>query len=239
MASGFREYDQYDALGLAALVRRKEVTASELLEEAIARCERVNPTINAVITPMVDIARKLAKEQDLNLPDGVFAGVPFLLKDLLAAYKGVPMKSGSRFFADYVPDFDEEYTRRLKASGLNIFGQTATPEFGVTPSTEPELTGATRNPWNLEHSPGGSSGGGSAAVAAGIVPMASASDVVLSVFLPLAAVCLALNPRMAVCLQAPTFLKVGLAILLKTWCLKQCAIQLLRWMPCLVTTRVN
>ncbi len=174
--SGFRDYDQYDALGLASLVRRKEVTPAELLEEAIARCERVNPTINAVIYPMYDLARKLAEDQTRALPDAPFAGVPFLLKDLLAAYKGVPMKSGSRFFKDFVPTHDEEYTRRLKAAGLNIFGKTATPELGITPSTEPELTGDTRNPWNLKYSPGGSSGGSSAAVAAGIVPMASASD---------------------------------------------------------------
>lgn len=170
--TGFKEYDQFDAYGLAQLVKKGEVSATELLEEAIQRTERVNPRINAVIRPMHEIAKARA-EQD---QDGTFAGVPFLLKDLIASYAGVEMSNGSRFFKGYIPSEDSEYVKRFKQAGLNIFGKTATPEFGITPSTEPELTGPCRNPWDPLRSPGGSSGGASAAVAAGIVPMASASD---------------------------------------------------------------
>lgn len=170
--SGFKEYDDYDALGLAGLVAKKEVTATELLTEAIERVEAVNPRINAVIRPMYDIARVRAKEE----LSGPFAGVPFLLKDLIASFAGVEMTNGSRFYRGNVPSEDSEYVKRFKKAGVNIFGKTNTPELGITPSTEPEFTGATRNPWDTLYSPGGSSGGSSAAVAAGIVPMASASD---------------------------------------------------------------
>ncbi|HEX4856008.1 MAG TPA: amidase family protein [Limnobacter sp.] len=170
--TGFKDYDQYDALGLASLVKTGQVTAAELLEEAILRTERVNPRINAVIRPMYEIARQRAAEP----VSGPFAGVPFLLKDLIASYAGVEMTNGSRFYRGFVPSEDSEYVKRFKQAGLNIFGKTATPEFGITPSTEPELTGPCRNPWDPLRSPGGSSGGASAAVAAGIVPMASASD---------------------------------------------------------------
>ncbi len=170
--AGFKEFDQYDALGLAELVGKGEVSASELLEESIARAERVNPRINAIIRPMYDIARVRAKENH----DGPFSGVPFLLKDLIASYGGVEMTNGSRFYRGFVPSEDSEYVKRFKKAGLNIFGKTNTPEFGITPSTEPEFTGPTRNPWDPLRSPGGSSGGSAAAVAAGILPMASASD---------------------------------------------------------------
>ena len=170
--AGFKEFDQFDALGLADLVKKGEVSALELLEESISRTEKVNPRINAVIRPMYDIARARAKES----VEGPFAGVPFLLKDLIASYAGVEMSSGTRFYKGYVPSEDSEYVKRFKRAGVNIFGKTATPEFGITPSTEPELTGPCRNPWDPLRSPGGSSGGSSAAVAAGIVPMASASD---------------------------------------------------------------
>ncbi|HEY1059032.1 MAG TPA: amidase [Limnobacter sp.] len=170
--AGFKEFDQYDALGLAQLIAAGQVTPLELLEESIARTEKVNSRINAVIRPMYDISRKRGGEAF----SGPFAGVPFLLKDLVASYAGVEMSSGSRFFKGFVPAQDSEYVRRFKQAGLNIFGKTNTPEFGITPSTEPELTGPSRNPWDPLRSPGGSSGGASAAVAAGIVPMASASD---------------------------------------------------------------
>lgn len=170
--SGFKQYDKYDAFGLGELLQKGEVSASELLEEAINRALLVNPSINAIIRDMHDIARVRAKQNF----EGPFGGVPFLLKDLIANYAGVEMSMGSRFYKGFVPDSDSEYVKRFKASGLNIFGKTNTPEFGVTPSTEPELTGATRNPWDVLRSPGGSSGGASAAVASGIVPMASASD---------------------------------------------------------------
>jgi amidase len=170
---GFKEYDQYDALGLAQLVRAGQVTAAELCEEAIRRIERVNPQLNAVVTPMFDIGRQAAKEP---LPDRVFAGVPFLLKDLMAAYAGVPLTSGSKAAKNFVPDFDSEMVRRFKLAGLVILGKTNTPEFGLLAVTEPELFGPCRNPWNRERTPGGSSGGSAAAVAAGILPMASGGD---------------------------------------------------------------
>lgn len=166
------EYDQYDGLGLAGLVQRRECSASELLEEAITRTGLINPKINAVIRPMYEIARVRA-EQPLA---GPFAGVPFLLKDLIASYAGVEMTNGSRFYRGHVPKADCEYVKRIKSAGLNVFGKTNTPEFGITPSTEPDFTGPCRNPWDPLYSPGGSSGGAAAAVAAGILPMASASD---------------------------------------------------------------
>lgn len=169
----FKEYDQYDALGLAALVQQKQVSAEELLLEAIHRCDRVNPSINAVIYRMEELALRSIQQ---GLPKGIFQGVPFLVKDLLAAIKGVPLTSGSRAYKDYIPNYDSTMIQRYKASGVVIWGKTNTPEFGLMGVTEPELHGATRNPWHLQHTSGGSSGGAAAAVAAGIVPMASGGD---------------------------------------------------------------
>jgi amidase len=170
---GFAEYGRHDALGLAALVRDGEVTAEELLDEALARTAAVNPQINAVIHLMEARARAAIAQ---GLPGGAFRGVPFLIKDLMTAYAGEPMRSGSRLFRDFVAPADEELTRRYKAAGLVIFGKTNTPEFGVSNVTEPELFGPTRNPWNLERTSSGSSGGSAAAVAARIVPAANAND---------------------------------------------------------------
>jgi amidase len=167
------DYGQHDATGLAQLVAHGEVSAAELLECAIARCEVVNPHINAVIQPMYEQARAAVQT---TLPSGPFAGVPFLLKDLLAAYAGVPLSYGNRRLKSYVPTEDAEIVRRFKSSGAVIFGKTNTPEFGLVGFTEPEAWGATRNPWSLEHSTGGSSGGAAAAVATGIVPMAHGGD---------------------------------------------------------------
>jgi len=169
----FAEYGRYDALGLAELVRRGEVTPTELLDEALARNALVNPKINAVIHLMEARARESIAA---GLPDGPFRGVPFLLKDMLAAFAGEPMRAGSRYFKDYVPAEDEEITRRYRGAGLVIFGKTNTPELGLTNVTEPELFGPTRNPWNLDRTPSGSSGGSAAAVAARIVPVANGSD---------------------------------------------------------------
>jgi amidase len=171
--SGFEAYDQYDALGLAELVRRESVSAGELCEEAIERIERINPRLNAVVTPMYDLARRVSSDV---LPGGPFSGVPFLLKDLLAAYAGVPLTNGCKACRNFVPDHDSELVRRFKAAGLVALGKTNTPEFGLVGYTEPELHGPTRNPWNLKHTPGGSSGGSAAAVAAGMVPLASGGD---------------------------------------------------------------
>jgi amidase len=170
---GFAEYDRYDALGLGELVRRREVSPADLLEEAIARAEAANPKLNAINARMYDLARA-----DLEKPvsQGLFAGVPFLLKDLLHAYAGVPLTSGSAALRDYVPVRDSYSVERFRAAGLIPFGKTNVPEFGLLATTEPEEFGPTRNPWNLERSPGGSSGGSGAVVAAGIVPMASATD---------------------------------------------------------------
>jgi len=169
----FKEYEQYDGLGLAELIRKKEVSAEEICEEAISRIERLNPLLNAVITPMFDIARKAIKKP---LPEGPFMGVPFLLKDLLAAFEGVPLTNGSRAYKNFIPAKDSELVKRFKEAGLVILGKTNCPEFGLLGFTEPELHGITRNPWNTDHTPGGSSGGSAAAVAGGMVPLASGGD---------------------------------------------------------------
>jgi amidase len=168
------EYRQHDGLALAELVRRKEVTASELLEAAIARSAEVNPKLNAVIIPMHELARERAKT-DL---EGAFAGVPFLTKDLFQEYAGVQTAFGCKGLkaANYKPEVHAEITARWLRAGTVIFGRTNTPEFGAKGITEPEAWGPTRNPWNTERIPGGSSGGSAAAVASGIVPMAGAND---------------------------------------------------------------
>lgn len=171
--TGFKDYDNYDAVGLAELVRNKDVSPDELLDEAIERTERVNPEINAVSFKHYDEARTAIKA---GLPDGPFKGVPFLIKDLHLLLTGTITTYGSALFKDYVADHDATLTARYKNAGLVIFGKTNTPEFGLTVTTEPRLFGPTKNPWNLEHSAGGSSGGASAAVAAGIIPIANASD---------------------------------------------------------------
>jgi amidase len=170
---GFRDYGDYDALALADLVRTGQVSPQELLDEALARTAEVNPKINAVIHLMEGRAREAIAS---GLPEGPFRGVPFLVKDLMTACAGEPMRMGSRLFRDFVPPEDEELTRRYKSAGLVIFGKTNTPELGVSNVTEPELFGPTRNPWNLERTSSGSSGGSAAAVAARIVPAANAND---------------------------------------------------------------
>ena len=171
--AGFAEYTKFDGLGLAELVRSKQVSAAEVLEAAIARIEALNPALNAVITKVYDQARAAPSEQ---APDAPFADVPFLLKDLGAAQAGVPMSGGSRFFAHAVPPVDAETVVRYKRAGLRILGRTNTPEFGLSATTEPVAFGPTRNPWDTTRSSGGSSGGSAAAVAARMVPMAHASD---------------------------------------------------------------
>ena len=173
MTSGFSDYDKYDGLGLAQLVRAKQVKPEELVEEAISRIERLNPQLNAVVHKMYELARQTAVE---NLPNGPFKGVPFLLKDLLMAHVGVPLTSGSRFFRDLIPSHDSVLVKRFRDAGIIFVGKTNTPEFGLMPITEPELFGPCRNPWNLARTPGGSSGGSAAAVAARIVPLAHGSD---------------------------------------------------------------
>ena len=168
-----QEYSSFDALGLAELIRRREATAEEVLEAALMRSGEVNGRINAIVVPMFEEARAHLSG---GLPDGPLTGVPFLLKDLGAYYAGTRTTSGCRFNADYVADHDSDLVRRYKIAGLVIFGKSASPEFGLSTSTESALFGVTRNPWNLERSAGGSSGGSAAAVAAGIVPAAHATD---------------------------------------------------------------
>ena len=162
-----------DATAQAELVRRREVKPVELVDAAIKRIERLNPTLNAVVTPMYDLARRAATGP---LPEGPFAGVPFLLKDLLASYAGVRFTEGSAFLSEYVPDHDSELVARHKRAGLIVVGKTNTPEFGILPTTEPRLFGPTHNPWDVGRTTGGSSGGSAAAVAAGLVPMAHGND---------------------------------------------------------------
>lgn len=169
----FNEYEKYDGLGLAELVRNKEVTPLELCEEAILRIDKLNPKLNAVIYRMDDAARAAAKGP---IPEGPFSGVPFLCKDLVSSIAGVPMTKGSKSCRNYVPSVDSEMARRYKAAGLIVLGKTNTPEFGLMGVTEPELHGPTRNPWNPDHTTGGSSGGSGASVAAGFVPLASGGD---------------------------------------------------------------
>jgi amidase len=167
------EFGSLDALGLAELVRKKHVKPIDLVDAAIERIERLNPTLNAVVTPMYEQARARALGK---IPEGLFAGVPFLLKDLGAPYAGIRMTMASGAMRDFVPDHDSELVARLKRAGLIILGKTNTPEFGILPTTEPRLFGPCHNPWEVNHTTGGSSGGSSAAVAARLVPMAHAND---------------------------------------------------------------
>ena len=169
----FDEYARYDGLGLAGLVRRREVSALELLEAAIARIGVHNPALNAVVRTRYEAARTEAAAVNTEAP---FAGVPFLVKDLLAMIAGEPTGCGNRVLQAIAMPCDSEMVRRYRAAGLVIAGRTNTPEFGLTPYTEPWAFGPTRNPWSLDHSPGGSSGGSAAAVAARFVPMASGGD---------------------------------------------------------------
>ncbi|MDB5985285.1 MAG: amidase family protein [Nevskia sp.] len=168
----FNEYREYDATGLAALIARREVSASELLEAALARAAALNPRLNAICIPMTDIGRTRARAS----LSGPFAGVPFLIKDIAQDYAGVPTTAGSRALRAWTPQAHAEIVERFLRAGVVIFGKTSTPEFALKALTETALFGATRNPWDLQRTPGGSSGGAAAAVAAGIVPMAGASD---------------------------------------------------------------
>jgi len=171
--SSFGEYSQYDALGLAELVRGKQVTPAELLDACIARIEQFNPKVNAVIDRLYDRARTQAEAMPSK---GIFAGVPFLLKDLLSMLAGVPTRSGTRFYGEWCPERNSEIVNRYLATGAMVVGKTNTPEFGMLPSTEPESFGPTRNPWDLSRTSGGSSGGSAAAVATRMVPMAGGGD---------------------------------------------------------------
>ncbi len=199
----FAEYARYDGLGLAALVAKKKVQPIELLDEAIARAEELNPKLNAVVYKDYERAREKAKGK---LPKGPFTGVPFLLKDIFALAEGVPTRQASRFFPPIPWPHDSELTARFKRSGLIPFAKTNVPEFGLVPTTESKLYGAAHNPWSLDHSTGGSSGGSGAAVAAGIVPLAHANDGGGSIRIP-ASCCglVGLKPTRARISYAPDF----------------------------------
>ena len=168
----FKEYGNYDGVGLAELVRKKQVSPKELLDEAIARTAKVDPQINAVVVKHYDHAERQIEK---GLPDGPFTGVPFLLKDL-DLLKGTRTTFGASLHKDNVADHTGTLTQRFLDAGVTIFGKSSSPEFGLMPTTESRLFGPTRNPWNLAHSSGGSSGGAGAAVAARILPVAHASD---------------------------------------------------------------
>ena len=157
----------------AALVKRGEVSPVELVDSAIASIEALNPQINAVVIPMFDLAREAVSALR---GDEAFSGVPMLLKDVLAEYAGAPMTEGSRFLQGYVSPRDSELVARYRRAGFIVCGKTNAPEFASKPTTEPELYGATKNPWDLTRSPGGSSGGSGAAVASGMVSVAHAND---------------------------------------------------------------
>ncbi len=168
------DYEAYDATGLAALVAAGDVTPGELLEAARSRVLALNPKLNAIAVQSWEAAAKAIED---GLPDGPFKGVPFLLKDLGAEAIGYPSHKGSNLFRDTTFTYDSELVRRLKRTGLVIFGRTTSPELGVGPITEAKVYGGpTRSAWNLDHTAGGSSGGSGAAVAAGILPAAHGSD---------------------------------------------------------------
>ncbi len=171
--SAFPEFNHHDGLGLAELVRAGQVSPAELVDEAIARIEAGNPRINAVIRKMYERARETVRA---GVPDGPFAGVPFLIKDLLSTVEGVPTSCGTRILKDVPQAHDSEMVRRYRAAGLVILGKTNTPELGLLPYTEPEAFGPTNNPWDLTRTAGGSSGGSAAAVAARMVPLAGGGD---------------------------------------------------------------
>jgi amidase len=168
----FKDYGSYDGVGLAGLVRKKDISAKELLDEAIARTEKIDSKINAVVVKHYDFAERQIAQ---GLPDGPFSGVPFLLKDL-DLLTGTRTTFGASIYRDDVADHTGTLAQRFLDTGVTIFGKSASPEFGLMPTTEPRLHGPTRNPWNLAHSSGGSSGGAGAAVAARILPVAHASD---------------------------------------------------------------
>jgi amidase len=168
----FSEYARFDGLGLAELVAKGDVTPQELVEEAITRIDRHNPQLNAVVYKMYDLARSAARQPC----DGPLRGVPYLLKDILGNYAGVPTTSACRLMEGVPALRDDTLVARFKEAGLIAVGKTNVPECGILPTVESAMYGPARNPWNLAHSTGGSSGGSAAAVAAGIVPLAHAND---------------------------------------------------------------
>lgn len=165
--------ESLDALALAERVRTRQWSAAEVLEAAIARIQQRDGLLNAVVTPMFEQARETVRR---GVPEGPFMGVPFLIKELVTSVAGTASHSSSRLYAGNMVQADSEIVARMRRAGLVIAGKTSSPEFGLSPVTESQMFGITRNPWDLSLSPGGSSGGSAAAVAAGMVPMAHATD---------------------------------------------------------------
>ena len=167
------DYADYDALGLAELVQKGEVSPTELVSEARTRAEKAQPELNCFSAMFPEVAEGQIAD---GLPDGSFTGVPMVTKDLGFEIKGQPITNGSLAFKGNIAPHDAVLCKRYKAAGFTLFGQTTSPEFGLTTTTESRLYGATCNPWDTTRTSGGSSGGASAAVAAGVVPLAHASD---------------------------------------------------------------
>lgn len=172
------EYIKYDGVGLAECIRKGETTRRELIDTALKLAEKHNPKINAICYTAAEYAQDQATKNDKKIAKSTapFDGVPFLLKDLASAFKGWPETMGSRAYRNNISSHTDTLTQRFLDAGFNIFGRTTSPEFGAIGVTESALYGDTRNPWNINHTPGGSSGGAAACVAAGIVPLAHASD---------------------------------------------------------------
>ncbi|WP_066706608.1 amidase [Celeribacter ethanolicus] len=177
------EYDRLDATAIAGLVQSGEVSAKEVFDAAMTRIEALEPHLNTIVHPHFDLAEA---DIDAGLPDGPFKGVPFLIKNTGIAVRGMEMSTGCRLFKGHVDQTDCTLVARYRAAGLVILGKSNTPEFALSFATEPRDYGVTRNPWNLDHGPGGSSGGSAAAVAAGLVPFANSSDGAGSTRLPAA-----------------------------------------------------
>ncbi len=169
----FADYGNYDGLGLAELVRRREVSPNDLIETAMAVIERQNPKVNCVVQKLPEYGRAQVRK---GLPYGPFRGVPFLVKEFGMHFKGMKTSAGSRLAAGVEFDNDTELMRRMNAAGLVTIGTTTTPEMAFNANSEAVVYGSTCNPWNLGYSVGGSSGGAGAAVASGMVPVAHAND---------------------------------------------------------------
>src|SRR5512146_3236817 len=175
------EYAAYDALGLAELVAKKQVSPAELAATAAAAIDAINPAINAVVETYPD---RVGKLDESRLGDGPFRGVPFLIKDVFGHEAGRKIEYGSRLCRGMIVPRDTYYCELLRAAGVNILGRSAAPEYSMSGTTESALHGNTSTPWRAGHSAGGSTGGGMAAVVAGIVPMAHGSDIGGSIRIP-------------------------------------------------------
>jgi len=198
-----------DATALAEQIRKGETTAEEVLEQSITRIEAINPAINAVIHPLFEKARRQVANDDIA--DGPFAGVPLLVKDLFCATQGDPYHAGMRLLRDrkWVAEYDSYLAQRFCRAGFVILGRTNTPELGTSATTEPYAYGSTRNPWNTQHSTGGSSGGSAAAVATGMVPVAHGNDMGGSIRIPASACGLiGLKPSRGRISPGPEFVQV-------------------------------